>query len=360
MLARICEIRASLLEVDGKISDASFEYYEAYKLSKINFYKFVKEFCQARTDNKSFCKLASDWEKEEKEGIFLDNYDYIVFECHLENALKSTINEEAELKLAVEKLKEIRDRTQIKIIKDRVSAYIHLLQALADCFNKDSYKEAAENVKEGCRIFREYGDEQGQQMCDIFNNAIVKRRDPNAWQDIIRKREFSSNFYSLLCEYSDRKRADLEFYRHGQMQEMMGTISKDVEQVKNASTLIENKVDEVKNDLMSISEKVDFIIISLKPGIKEEIEISSGIEMFGTGLKHLVTIPLQEISYEELKKDLKIIKGKHINKLSELPIRLASKIKGYLSRTGREDIIAVSYTHLRAHETDSYLVCRLL
>ena len=27
---------------------------------------------------------------------------------------------------------------------------------------------------------------------------------------------------------------------------------------------------------------------------------------------------------------------------------------------GVQDYIAVSYTHLRAHETDSYLVCRLL
>src|SRR5665647_1015813 len=231
MLARICEIRASLLEVDGKISDASFEYYEAYKLSKIIFYKFMKEFCQARTDNKSFCKLASDWKKEEKEGIFLDNYDYIVFECHLENALKSTVDEEEELKLAVEKLKEIRDRTQIKIIKDRVSANIYLLQALVDCFNKDSYKEAAENVKQGCSVFLECGDKQGQQMCEVFHNAIVKRRDPNAWQDIIRRREFSSNFYSLLCEYSDRKRADLEFYRHGQILEEVKQVKEEVKHI---------------------------------------------------------------------------------------------------------------------------------
>src|SRR5665647_3838763 len=28
--------------------------------------------------------------------------------------------------------------------------------------------------------------------------------------------------------------------------------------------------------------------------------------------------------------------------------------------TGLTDTVAVSYTHLRAHETDSYLVCRLL
>ena len=265
LLARICEIRASLLEFDGKISDASFEYYEAYKLSKINFYKFMKEFCQARTDNKSFCKLVSDWEKEEKEGIFLDNYDYIVFECHLENALKSTINEEAELKLAVEKLKEIRDRTQIKIIKDRVSAYIHLLQALVDCFSKDSYKEAEENVIEGCRIFREYGDKQGQQVCNIFHNAIKNKRDPNAWQVIVRSSEFSSKFYSLLREYSERKRADLEFNRFGQIFEAVKQVDEGVKHVTEVSIRTENKLDKVQNTL----EQIHFGFVEIKDQIEE-------------------------------------------------------------------------------------------
>ena len=81
------------------------------------------------------------------------------------------------------------------------------------------------------------------------------------------------------------------------------------------------------------------IRICLKPGIKEEIEISSGIEILGTGAKHIVTIPLQEISYSELKEDLKIIKGKHITKLSRLPERLARKIKGYLLLNDREDLV---------------------
>ena len=35
-----------------------------------------------------------------------------------------------------------------------------------------------------------------------------------------------------------------------------------------------------------------------------------------------------------------------------------SRVAGMFSRRGYN--IAVSYTHLRAHETDSYLVCRLL
>ena len=89
---------------------------------------------------------------------------------------KSTINEEDELKLAVEKLDEIGKRTQIKIIKDRVSAYIFLMQSLDVCFNHDSYKEAAKNVKEGCKIFREYGDKQGREMCEILHNAVVKKK----------------------------------------------------------------------------------------------------------------------------------------------------------------------------------------
>jgi hypothetical protein len=36
---------------------------------------------------------------------------------------------------------------------------------------------------------------------------------------------------------------------------------------------------------------------------------------------------------------LQIIKGEHISKLSELPKRLANKVKGYLLLKDREDII---------------------
>ncbi|WP_255336953.1 hypothetical protein, partial [Methanosarcina sp. KYL-1] len=248
VMARIHEIRASLFEFEGKsgINKASREYDKAYELSKDPFYKFMDEFCQARIDTKYFCELVSGWEEIEKKGIFLDYYDYTVFECHLENALKSTIDEEDELKLAVEKLTEIRDRTQIKIIKDRVSAYIYLLQALVDCFTKESYTEAAENVKLGCKIFRECGDEQGQQMCEIFHNAVVKKRDPNAWQDIIRNREFSSNFYSLLCEYSDRKRVDMESYKLDHIYE---TVNRTEEKVDKLQVTLNQGFSEIKDQI---------------------------------------------------------------------------------------------------------------
>ena len=79
--------------------------------------------------------------------------------------------------------------------------------------------------------------------------------------------------------------------------------------------------------------------ISLKPGIKEEIEISVRTEILGTGLKYKITIPLQEISYSELKEDLDKITGMKIDKLSRMPKRLANKIKGYLLLHDENDIL---------------------
>jgi hypothetical protein len=88
-----------------------------------------------------------------------------------------------------------------------------------------------------------------------------------------------------------------------------------------------------------IKDAVNTLTISLKPGIKQEIEISSGIEILGTGAKLITTIPLQEISYAELKEDLQSIRGEPISKLSQLPKRFANKIKGYLLLKDREDIV---------------------
>jgi HEAT repeat protein len=101
-----------------------------------------------------------------------------------------------------------------------------------------------------------------------------------------------------------------------------------------------NKVgQELGTKLDGLSQEMNEIRISLSPGITQEIEISSGIEILGTGAALITTIPLQEISYAELKEDLQRIKGENISKLSELPKRLANKIKGYLLLKDREDIV---------------------
>jgi hypothetical protein len=91
--------------------------------------------------------------------------------------------------------------------------------------------------------------------------------------------------------------------------------------------------------LSSVNKKVDELIIISRPGISEEVVISTGFELAGSGFQHSVTIPLQEISYSELKEDLEKITGTKIDKLSKIPRRLANKIKGYLLLHDKEDVL---------------------
>lgn len=275
-MSRIHEIRASLLEFEGKsgINKASREYGEAYKLSKYIFYNFMDEFCQARADNKSFCELVSDWRVKEKTDIFLDYYDYAVFECHLENALRKSIVRKNELELARRKLEEIGNRTHIKIISKRVSAYVFLMNSLDFCFEQGSYEGAAENVLKAYNIFLEFGDKPGCEMCECFNDALLENQNPEPWRIIIQKiflsREFTSNFYKLLCNYSDRKRTsilqDLPLQTFKNTIEIKGTLDdlqKTLDQIGLECVSIKDQIGKgfegTDTELKKINEKIDNI-----------------------------------------------------------------------------------------------------
>jgi hypothetical protein len=91
--------------------------------------------------------------------------------------------------------------------------------------------------------------------------------------------------------------------------------------------------------MTEFEKKIDALIVSLKPGIREELTVSVGAELFGTGVQHVITIPLQEISYPGLKEDLAKIKEKSTIKLASLPQRLAHKVKDYLIKTKKEDLL---------------------
>lgn len=79
-----------------------------------------------------------------------------------------------------------------------------------------------------------------------------------------------------------------------------------------------------------IHDKLDEIINLITLGTREELVISVGVEFIGTGAKHEIHIPLQEITYPDIKKDLENIKGKTVLKLTSLPVKLASKVRDYL------------------------------
>jgi HEAT repeat protein len=89
---------------------------------------------------------------------------------------------------------------------------------------------------------------------------------------------------------------------------------------------------------VNISKKLEEILISLKPGIREELTITVGTEFLGTGVQHVITIPIQEIAYPDLKKDLEKINGRGVLKLTSLPAKLAEKVKGYLRRNKRDEL----------------------
>jgi HEAT repeat protein len=115
-----------------------------------------------------------------------------------------------------------------------------------------------------------------------------------------------------------------------------------------AETYIEDRIDLINIVLgkipaqirmIGLEKKIDASIIFLKPGIREELTVTVGAEVFGTGVQHVITIPLQEISYPELKEDLAKIKEKSTIKLASLPQRLAHKVKDYLIKTKKEDLL---------------------
>ena len=84
---------------------------------------------------------------------------------------------------------------------------------------------------------------------------------------------------------------------------------------------------EDKLPLMSlILSKVTSQIDKQKSGIREELVISVGGIVFGTGAQHVTTIPLQEIAYDDLKNDLKKIGSKNV------PPKLAKKVNQYIDK----------------------------
>jgi len=90
---------------------------------------------------------------------------------------------------------------------------------------------------------------------------------------------------------------------------------------------------EDKLPLMSlILSKVTSQIDKQKYGIREELVISVGVTLFGTGVQHNITIPLQEIAYADLKNDLKKIGNKDVFDLATLPPKLAEKVNQYIDK----------------------------
>jgi tetratricopeptide (TPR) repeat protein len=316
ILGKLCAVEADLYEFKEDYYKAGLKYHEAFDLTINRYYRFMCEFCGIKSksykiEEKPFCKLVCTWKHIDKTGIFLDYYDYAVFECHLEEALENEALRFDEVNKAKSKLEDIYSRTIINHIKKRVSACIEILNAYLNYFpvkekERDAEK-ATKNISTACKIFKKQGYQYEIDLCNLFVKAIENRENQKVWLDLI-KNQLSNNLSKLIGEAAIR------------------------EIIKTQSIGIKTDLRDIKIGITEINNNVDDLILSLKPGINEELILTVGAEFYGTGMQHVITIPLQEISYDNLKKDLEIIKDKSNLKLNLLPPKLAKKVKDYLTK----------------------------
>lgn len=88
---------------------------------------------------------------------------------------------------------------------------------------------------------------------------------------------------------------------------------------------------------LGIGEKLDKIQILLEPKRRKELVFSLGGNLYGSGGQLVYTIPLDEIHYSGQEKDIEEIKDK--NKFSNFPVKLTGKIKDYLIRNEKHDLL---------------------
>jgi len=100
-------------------------------------------------------------------------------------------------------------------------------------------------------------------------------------------------------------------------------------EIAKTEQYLEDKIDLTNMILSKVSSQ---ITNKQKSGIREELVISVGGTVFGTGAQHNITIPLQEIAYDDLKNDLKKIGSKDVFDLATLPQKLAEKVNQYIDK----------------------------
>jgi len=99
--------------------------------------------------------------------------------------------------------------------------------------------------------------------------------------------------------------------------------------VVETTDVLSGEIKGLKESVNKLTESIKEMKISLKPGIKEEIQVTIGLSGFGSGAQKVIKIPIQEISYPELQDDLQKYSDKMMD-IAKLPAKLKDKIMKYL------------------------------
>ena len=176
-------------------------------------------------------------------------------------------------------------------------------------------------------------EDLGKEVCRT-GQSLVKTKDPARLEKKLDDFQF---ILSAICDKMPEEEKK-------ELNRQLGKVNNEVyiEDRFDSINLIISKISSqisVQSDMEKLEKKLDKIMVSIKPGISENLVITVGAGFLGTGVQHVITVPSQEINYSDIEEDLKSIKGNTVSKLTTLPKKLAENIKDYLIQNKKDDLL---------------------
>lgn len=206
---------------------------------------------------------------------------------------------------------------------------------------KDLIEDVRKKAEEACREAR--GTPDAEAACKLYHESqkLDEAADSETNLAIIESMAFivkskvnKSREYHYLLPTIDKLDSELNFNRKlSIIRDILGVV-----EFGSSSQEINGKLDAIYEtvktsalDIEQILPSIKQMEISLKPGIKEEIQVTVGLSGLGSGAQHVITIPLQEIHYAELKEDIQKYADKILD-IGKLPGRLKDRIMEYIRK----------------------------
>jgi len=210
-------------------------------------------------------------------------------------------------------------RRRLPIIDQRIKEIITEIQEKAETLCKQTRDTSFEDL--GKEVYR-------------IGESLVKTKDP------IRLEKKLDDFQFILSAICDKMPEEEKKELNRQLEKVNNEayIEDRFESINMIISKISSQIN-FQSDIEKLEKKLDKIMVSIEPGISENLVITVGAGFLGTGVQHVITVPLQEINYSDLEKDLKRIKGNTVSELTSLPKMLAEKIKDYLIKNKKDGLL---------------------
>jgi hypothetical protein len=217
--------------------------------------------------------------------------------------------------------------------KDRIIPICIQLNGLIGTLNNEIIRSIAEKAQE--KIHFEYNCtiKALKIVDDLIESPKKLTSEPSLILDTIRLcclsiSEPVCNHYKSKLEEIEKKDIGID-EKETLLLQLIQELKPVLEQEKSFKEIFVSGQREIKTELTKVTERLENCVISInRTGPRQEVVISTGVEMFGTGGKIITTIPLNEIGYDELHDDILRIKNKM--PLAKTPSKLKTKILEFI------------------------------